>query len=137
MRALKWIVGVLLIVGLAVGGYIFWERLSRVETTDDGQIDGTIYPLSPRVAGHVIQANVRDQATVQANDVLVQLDPSDFQVALDKARAELADAEGSLAGARSDIPVTSASTTSVLSGARSLRQDAAAQVSSAEQALGA
>ncbi|HEY2845743.1 MAG TPA: HlyD family secretion protein, partial [Bryobacteraceae bacterium] len=47
------------------------------------------------------------------------------------------DAEGSLAGARSDIPVTSASTTSVLSGARSLRQDAAAQVSSAEQALGA
>ena len=110
-------------------------RASRPPTTR--QIDGTIYPLSPRVAGHVIQANVRDQATVKANDVLVQLDPSDFEVALAKARAELADAEATLASARSDIPVTSVSTASVLSGARSSRQDAAAQVSGAEQALGA
>jgi membrane fusion protein (multidrug efflux system) len=137
MRALKWIVGAVLLAGLAVGGYIVWERLSRVESTDDAQIDGAIYPLSPRVAGHVSQANVHDQASVKANDVLVQLDPSDFEVALAKARAELADAEATATSARSDIPVTSVSTASVLSGARSSRLDAAAQVSGAEQALGA
>src|SRR6185295_2940008 len=137
MRALKWIVGVVVLAGLALGGYTVWERLSRVESTDDAQIDGAIYPLSTRVKGHVSKANVHDQAAVKANDVLVQLDPSDFEVALAKARAELADAEATLASARSDIPVTSVSTASVLSGARSSRQDATAQVSWSEQTLGA
>jgi membrane fusion protein (multidrug efflux system) len=125
------------LAGLAFGGYTVWERLSRVETTDDAQIDGSIFPLSPRVKGHVIRVAVHDQAAVKAEDVLVQLDPRDFEVALSKARAELADAEATLAGARSDVPVTSVSTASALSGARSSRQDAAAQVSGSEQALGA
>jgi membrane fusion protein (multidrug efflux system) len=137
MKALKWIVGFLVLAGLAVGGTVVWKRLSRVETTDDAQIDGAIFPMSPRVAGHVIKVTVRDQSVVHAGDVLVQLDPRDFEVALSKASAELADAEATLAGARSDIPVTSVSTASALSGARSSRQDAAAQVSGAEQALGA
>lgn len=137
MRAAKWTIGVLVLAGLAAGGYSVWERLSRVETTDDAQIDGAIFPLSPRVKGHVIRVAVHDQAAVKAEDVLVQLDPRDFEVALSKARAELADAEATLAGARSDVPVTSISTASALSGARSSRQDATAQVSGSEQALGA
>jgi len=137
MRAWKWIVGILVLAGLAVGGYVVWERLSRVESTDDAQIDGSIFPVSPRVKGHVIEVRVQDQAAVKANDILVQLDPRDFEVALDKARAELADAEATLTSARTDIPVTTVSTASVLSGARSSRLDAAAQVSGAEQALGA
>ena len=137
MRAFKWVVGILILAGIAFGGYTVWERLSRVETTDDAQIDGAIYPLSTRVAGHVIKVNPHDQQAVKAEDILVQLDPRDFEVALAKARAELADAEATLAGARSDVPVTSVSTASTLSGARSSRQDATAQVSWSEQALGA
>jgi len=84
-----------------------------------------------------MQANVHDQQAVKVNDVLVQLDPRDFEIAVAKARAELADAEATLASARSDIPVLSVSTASALSGARSSSQDAAAQVSWSEQALGA
>jgi len=137
MRALNWVLGILVLAVLAAGGYTVWERLSRVETTDDAQIDGAIFPMSPRVKGHVMQVNVHDQAAVKAEDVLVQLDPRDFEIALAKARAELADAEATLAGARSDVPVTSVSTASALSGARSSRQDATAQVSWSEQALGA
>jgi membrane fusion protein, multidrug efflux system len=137
MRALKWVFGVLVLAGLAVGGYTVWEHYSRIETTDDAQVDGAIFPLSPRVKGHVIKVMVHDQASVKAEDILVQLDPRDFEVALDKARAELADAEATLASARSDIPVTSVATASALSGARSSRQDATAQVSWSEQTLGA
>ncbi len=137
MRALKWVFGVLVLTGLAVGAYTVWERYSRIESTDDAQVDGAIFPVSPRVAGHVIKVTVHDQAPVKAEEVVVQLDPRDFEVALDKARAELADAEATLASARSDIPVTSVSTASALSGARSSRQDAAAQVKGSEQALGA
>jgi membrane fusion protein, multidrug efflux system len=137
MRAFKWVLGILVLAGIATGGYIVWDRLSRVETTDDAQIDGSIFPLSPRVAGHVIKVAVQDQAAVKADDVLVQLDPRDFEVAVAKAKAELADAEATLASARSDIPVLSVSTASALSGARSSVQDATVQVSWAEQALGA
>ena len=137
MRAAKWVFGALVLAGLAFGGYSVWERLSRVETTDDAQIDGSIFPMSPRVKGHVIKAAFHDQAAVKAEDVLVQLDPRDFEIALSKARADLADAEATLAGARSDVPVTSVSTASALSGARSSRQDATAQVSWSEQTLGA
>jgi membrane fusion protein (multidrug efflux system) len=137
MKALKWVIGVLVLAGLAFAGYRVWEHLSRVETTDDAQIDGSIFPLSPRVAGHVIKVAVQDQAAVKADDVLVQLDPRDFEIAVAKARAELADAEATLASVRSDIPVLSVSTASALSGARSSRQDAAGQVTWAEQALGA
>ena len=57
MKVLKWVVGILVLAGLAFAGYTVWERLSRVETTDDAQIDGSIFPLSPRVAGHVIKVN--------------------------------------------------------------------------------
>ncbi len=137
MRVLKWAVGLLLLAGLAAGGYLTWKHYSRIETTDDAQIDGSIFPLSPRVGGHVIQVTVQDQAAVKAEDILVQLDPRDFEVAVDKARAELADAEATLASARTEVPVTSVSTASALSGARSSRQDAAMQVSWAEQTLGA
>jgi membrane fusion protein, multidrug efflux system len=137
MKALKWVLGILVLAGIATGGYIVWDRLSRVETTDDAQIDGSIFPLSPRVAGHVIKVAVQDQAAVKADDVLVQLDPRDFEVAVAKAKAELADAEATLASARSDIPVLSVSTASALSGARSSVQDATVQVAWAEQALGA
>jgi len=137
MKVLKWVVGVLVLAGLVFGGYTVWERLSRVETTDDAQVDGAIYPLSPRVAGHVIKVNPHDQQAVKADEILVQLDPRDFEVAVAKARAELADAEATLASARSDIPVLSVSTASALSGARSSVQDATAQVSWSEQALGA
>ena len=126
-----------MLAGLAFAGYTVWERLSRVETTDDAQIDGSIFPLSPRVAGHVIKVAVQDQSAVKADDVLVQLDPRDFEIAVAKARAELADAEATLASVRSDIPVLSVSTASALSGARSSRQDAAGPVTWAEQALGA
>ncbi|MGH9646681.1 MAG: biotin/lipoyl-binding protein, partial [Bryobacteraceae bacterium] len=94
---MKWVVGILVLAGLAIGGYTVWERLSRVETTDDAQVDGSIFPLSPRVAGHVIKVTPQDQAPVKADDVLVQLDPRDFEVAVAKAHAELADAEATLA----------------------------------------
>ena len=58
MRALKWVFGVLVLAGLAVGGYTVWERYSRIESTDDAQVDGAIFPVSPRVAGHVIKVDV-------------------------------------------------------------------------------
>ena len=126
-----------LLGGLAVTAYILWERLSRVETTDDAQIDGTIVPVSSRIAGNVIAVLVGDEQYVKAGDVLLRLDPRDHEVARARAQADLANAEGNLLAARGGVPLVSTATSSALSGARAAREDAALAVSWAEQQLGA
>ena len=135
--AVKWAIALVVIAGLAYAGYTVWQQLSRVESTDDAQVDGTITPVSSRISGHVAAVLVGDQQEVKAGDVLLELDKKDFQVALAKAQADLADAEAALEGARNDVPVATASSSSALGGARSGREDAAVTVSWSEQELGA
>jgi membrane fusion protein (multidrug efflux system) len=135
--AVKWALALIVLSGIGVSAYIIWERLSRVESTDDAQIDGTIVPVSARVGGYVTQVLVGDQQYVKGGDLMVQLDKRDYDVAVARAQANLADAQASLKGAQNSVPVASISTTSALSSARSAREDAAVAVSWAEQQLGA
>jgi membrane fusion protein (multidrug efflux system) len=135
--ALKWIVALVVLAAIGWGGYLIWLRLSLVESTDDAQIDGTIVPVSARISGNVVAVEARDESQVNAGDVLVELDKKDLEVALAKAQADLADAEATLDGARSDVPAASVSSASTLNGARSSRDNATAAVSYAEQQLGA
>src|SRR5262252_9481495 len=71
----------------------FWWESRHWESTDDAQIDGHIYPISARVAGHVIKVNVDDGQIVHRGDVLVVIDPTDYEVALERARADYQDAQ--------------------------------------------
>ncbi len=135
--ALKWIAALVVLAAIGVGGYLIWLRLSLVESTDDAQIDGTIVPVSARISGNVVAVQAQDEREVKAGDVLVELDKKDLEVALAKAQADLADAEATLESARSDVPAATVSSASTLSGARSSREDASANVSYAEQQLGA
>jgi membrane fusion protein (multidrug efflux system) len=79
--------------------------------------------------------NVQDEQFVKAGDVLVKLDPQDFEVAVAKARADLDDALAGLQSSRTDVPLTTATTSSTLSGAQSVRQDATAGVAWAEKQM--
>ncbi|HEY5027814.1 MAG TPA: biotin/lipoyl-binding protein, partial [Candidatus Angelobacter sp.] len=87
----KWIIAAVVIL-LLVGGFFIWQYYSVRESTDDAQIDGHIDPISPRVTGTVVNVLHDDNEVVQAGTLLVQLDPRDYQVAVDRARAELANA---------------------------------------------
>jgi membrane fusion protein (multidrug efflux system) len=139
--ALKKIVGrgagLLALMVLAGGGYMIWAQLSRYESTDDAQIDGDIHAISPRIAGHVVKVLVQDQQYVKAGDVLVELDRGDYEVAVAKAKADLAEAIANLESLRTGVPITSVTTASTLSGARSSHEDATAGVRWSEQQLGA
>ncbi len=135
--AIKWIATLVVLAALGVGGYLLWLRLSVVESTDDAQIDGTIVPVSARISGNVVAVEARDESQVKAGDVLVELDKRDLEVALAKAQADLADAEATLDGARSDVPAASVSSVSTLNGARSSLDNANVAVSYAQQQLGA
>jgi membrane fusion protein, multidrug efflux system len=124
---------VVLLIGLAVGGYLLWRYLSSYESTDDAQIDGHVNAISARISGHLSEVLVEDAQIVKAGDVLVKIDPRDYEVAVSKAEADLADAEASLQSARTDLPIIATNTASTLQTARSSRENANAGLVAAER----
>jgi membrane fusion protein (multidrug efflux system) len=128
---------IIVVLVLISGGYLVWLHLSKFESTDDAQVDGQLYAISSRINGHVIEVKVDDETPVKAGDVLVVLDPKDYEVAVAKARADLADAVATYQSSRTDVPITSVNTRSTLTNANSARLDASAGVSGTERQLGA
>jgi len=122
---------------VAVGGYFLWRYFESYESTDDAQIDGHLNAISARISGQVNQVLVEDEQLVKKGDVLVKIDPRDYEVAVAKAEADLADAAAALEGSRTDIPVISTSTDSTLKAARSQHADAAAGLAASERQLNA
>lgn len=82
----------LLIGGLAAGIYYF-RCIAPYESTDDAFIEGHVTAIAPQVAGRVEQVLVRDNQFVNAGDVLVRIDPRDYQAKLDQEQANLASAK--------------------------------------------
>ena len=106
------IVGLVLIAILAVGGIWLWSYLSSYESTDDAQIDGHIYPISSRVSGRVTAVNADFNQQVTQGQILIQLDPSDYKIALDRARADLARSQADARAAQTEVPVKRTATAS-------------------------
>jgi membrane fusion protein (multidrug efflux system) len=131
---LRWLAGVAVVV--VIGGLIaLFVSLSGKESTDDAQIDGHINIVSARVAGTVVEVRVKDNESVTAGAVLVQLDRKDYEVALAKARSDLAEAEATSQAARAGVPLTTRTTTSQLTAAGSDVETARARLAAAEARL--
>ncbi len=122
----------LVLIAIVVGGIIAWRYYSARETTDDAQIDGHIAPVGTRVNGTVLTVQVDDNQFVQAGQILVQLDPKDYQVALARAQAELADTQATAMAARTGVPITSATTSSAVANAEASLAAARQQVAAAQ-----
>jgi membrane fusion protein (multidrug efflux system) len=98
---------------LVVGGAVVLAAIVALfayyynrESTDDAQVDGHITPLASKVYGRVAQVLVDDNQAVKAGQVLVKIDPRDYQAALDQAKASLALAESEARSAGVDVPRT-------------------------------
>jgi membrane fusion protein (multidrug efflux system) len=113
-RRTKWIFGLAPII-LIVGGYfIFLRYFAYSESTDDAQIDGHINPVAAKASGHVVALKVKDNQFVKAGTVVVQIDPRDYEVALERAKADLAAAQALAEAAETQVPMTSTTTSSQL-----------------------
>ena len=110
------VVGGVVLLAAAAGVWV-WATAGR-EHTDDAQVDARVSQVAARVGGTVTHVAVNDNQRVEAGTLLVQLDPRDYQVAVDKARAELADAEASAVAAHSSIPITTTTAASHVTTAR-------------------
>jgi len=109
---------IFLILGIIValtGGFFLWRYFTSYEDTDDAQIDGHLNAISARVSGHVLKLLVEDNQYVALGTPLVQIDPKDYQVALDHAKADYADALASADAAKVNVPITSVNTGSQIS----------------------
>src|SRR3989475_12307538 len=114
---------------LLVAGFFLWRYFTSYESTDDAQIDGHLNPISARVSGHVEKLLVEDNQYVNAGTPLVQIDPRDYQVAVDRAKADYADALAAAQAAQVNVPITSVSTGSQLNAAQADLENARAGIS--------
>jgi membrane fusion protein (multidrug efflux system) len=102
---------VIALIGSAGYAWSIWGE----EETDDAFVDGHIYSVTPRVSGFVNNVLVEDNQRVQAGQLLVELDPTDLEVALAQARADLSTAESQLDALEMQAPLTLSETDSKVS----------------------
>jgi membrane fusion protein (multidrug efflux system) len=117
------------VLAAVVGLFLYYHNR---ESTDDAQVDGHITPIAAKVYGRVAEVLVQDNEQVKAGQVLVKLDPRDFQAALDQAKAQLALAESDAKSAGVDVPRTRENTVSGTSSAEAQLAGSVADVTRAQ-----
>jgi membrane fusion protein, multidrug efflux system len=116
-----------------VGALAFWLYARTYESTDDAQVDGHLNGITARIDGDVKVVRVEENQSVQAGDVLVELDPRDYEVAVEQAQAQLLKAQAGERAENPNLPITqSTSQTNVLT-SQSEVTNAQAGVAAAER----
>jgi membrane fusion protein (multidrug efflux system) len=116
---------------VAAGALTYWWHSRQFEETDDAQIDGTISNVGPRVAGTVTGVYVIENQNVKAGDVIAEIDATDLRIAVEQAKAQVAQAQAQLAAEDPNVPITLATNVSQVSTAQSDLAAAQAALSAA------
>src|SRR5579871_974675 len=123
------VIGVLVLAAIAIGLFLYYHNR---ESTDDAQVDGHITPVASKIYGRVAEVLVLDNQQVKKGQLLVKLDPRDYQAALDQAKAQLALAEADAQAAGVDVPRTRENVASGTSSADAQLLGAQAELASAQ-----
>jgi membrane fusion protein (multidrug efflux system) len=123
------VVGVLIVIGAL--GYFLYSR--NYESTDDAQVDGHLDGVTSRVDGVIKAIYVEENQTVQAGQLLAELDSRDFDVALEQAQAQLLKAEADLRAESPNVPITRSSSQTTISTSDAEVANAKAGVAAAER----
>jgi membrane fusion protein (multidrug efflux system) len=121
--------GIVLLAGVLL---FYWYSKGRVNT-DDAEVDGHLNPVSAKISGNVLEVLVDDNQQVKAGQVLVKIDPRDYQARVDQMRAALALAQAQATAANVTVPKTQQLTQGETSNASASLQGAVADQASANQ----
>jgi len=127
------VLGSALILLVVVVAYA-WYASGRV-STDDAEVDGHLNPVSAKISGSIIEVDVDDNQPVKAGQVLVRIDPRDYQARVDQLRAALGVAQAQASAANVNVPLTAQFTQGGATSASADLQSSIAEQASAEQAL--
>jgi membrane fusion protein (multidrug efflux system) len=119
--------------GVLVGVVLYWLHARHFEDTDDAQIDAHISPVGARIEGTVTAVHVDDNQWVAAGDPLVDLDPRDYEVALERAEAQEREARAQLEATHPNLPIVTTETATQVSNAADEVADLRAAVAAAER----
>jgi membrane fusion protein (multidrug efflux system) len=123
------LIALLLVVLVAI--YIWMGRVS----TDDAEVDAHITAVASQVSGYVVGLAIDDNVNVKKEDVLLQIDPREYQAEVDQAKASLDLAEAEANSAKLQIGLTRATTTHSTEGAAAQRESDAADLVMSEAQL--
>jgi len=133
-RLLSVLAGLIVLGGIGYGIHAWVYSLHHV-TTDDAYVESTISPLSAKVGGHVAELRVDDNQSVKAGDLLLRVDPRDYEAKRDQARAAVAVAAASFQSARSDAELTRETTRAQADEARAALEGARVAERTSEAAV--
>ena len=128
------IAAIVVVVLVALG---IWWHSTFSEDTDDAQVNGHLIQVSSRISGQVMKVDVEENQMVKAGDAIAELDPRDYEVAVENAEAALASARANAAAARVNVPIVTINTGSNLRAADADVLGTRAGVEQAEQQLAA
>ena len=97
---------VVVILVLIGGGFYLWWSTRNIETTDDAYTSGRTVTIAPQVSGYVVELAVNDNQFVHQGQVLLRIDPRNYQAAVDQDQAQVAQAQGQLEGAKFQVEVS-------------------------------
>jgi membrane fusion protein (multidrug efflux system) len=128
---------VFVIAVIAVIALGIWWHSTYSEDTDDAQVNGHLIQVSARINGQVLKVDVEENQVVKAGETIAELDPRDYQVAVENAEAALASAQANAAAANVNVPITTVNTGSNLRSAGADVSGTQAGVGQAERQLDA
>jgi membrane fusion protein (multidrug efflux system) len=113
-RALGWtrehplgaVSGIVGLIVLVICGVFVWNYLQSYESTDDAQVDGHVNAISSRIAGTVKSVFIENDQNVSGGELVVELDPRDYEVALAQQKGNFAQAQANLEGQNPNVPIT-------------------------------
>ncbi len=121
------------LVILVIAGILLWKYLESYESTDDAEVDGHINQIGSRVSGTVVGVYIEDSQIVRKGQVLVDLDPNDYQVSLAQSKANLAQAQATVETQNPNVPITATSQATQVASAEQSVVSAEAAVVSAQR----
>jgi len=128
-------IGVIVLVVALLGGGVYFFLTRGQESTDDAQVDAHVTPVAAQVGGSVLKVSIVENQQVEAGAELVTIDPRDYDIALKRAQAQLADAQAEVAQAQATGQITSTTSSSNVSNAQGGVAQAESGISEAEHGV--
>jgi membrane fusion protein (multidrug efflux system) len=130
-------IAIVVVLVIVVAAVALWWHSTFTEDTDDAQVNGHLIQVSSRISGQVLKVDVVENQMVKAGDTIAELDPRDYNVAVENAQAALDSARANAAAANVNVPITTINTGSNLTSASADVSGSHASVEQAEQQLAA